>query len=114
MNLAIEMMSSEQLDRVAGGTMEELQNLSRAIAGNVALQGLASIGSALPFGSRLSKTIVTDILDKVGIEANIDVNTLGFLGFGIGEKNNTYKDKVSGRSLTHRQVLNILIAFNKK
>ena len=39
----------------------------------------------------------------MGIEADISV---GFCGTGIGSKNNTYKDKETGKSLTHAEVLN--------
>ena len=101
-----EMMSSEQLDEVAGGKLKELQELTDELIDNLFLKGMAAFSGSLPFSSKLMKSEVTKILDKIGIEANIDVNTLGFFSFGIGEKNNTYKDKATGESLTHQQVLN--------
>ena len=47
----------------------------------------------------------------MGIEANIDVSFMGVFGFGIGEKHNTYKDKATGESLTHKQVLDRIKNF---
>ena len=101
-----EILAEEQLDGVAGGTLGELQQLTDELIDNLWLKGMAAFSGSLPFASKAMKSEVTKILDKMGIEANIDVNTLGFLGFNIGEKNNTYKDKFTGESLTHRQVLN--------
>lgn len=101
-----EILNEEQLDGVAGGNLRELQELTDELIDNLFLKGMAAFSGSLPFASKAMKSEVTKILDKIGIEANIDVNTFGFLGFNIGEKNNTYKDKVTGKSLTHQQVLN--------
>lgn len=101
-----EMMSEEQLDTVAGGTVWELQDLAREMMNNLFFEGMATLSLMVPGNSKLMKSEVTKKLDKIGIEANIDVNFLGSLGFGIAEKNNTYKDKVTGKSLTHQQILN--------
>ena len=101
-----EILNEEQLDQVAVGTLKELQQLTDELIDNLFLKGMVAFSGAIPFASKAMKSEVTKILDKIGIEANIDVNTLGFLGFRIGEKNNTYKDKVTGKSLTHRQGLN--------
>ena len=106
-----ELLNEEQLDRIAGGNLEELQQLTDELIDNLWLKGMAAFSGSLPFASKAMKSEVTKILDKMGIEANIDVNTLGFLGFNIGEKNNTYKDKFTGKSLTHQQVLNRIKNF---
>jgi len=54
------------------------------------------------------KKIAIYDLANIGIEANIDI---GVLGTGIGEKHNTYKDNVNGKSLTHAQVLERIKAY---
>ena len=106
-----EILTEEQLDGVAGGTVWELEELARAMMNNLFLEGMTTLSLFVPGNSKLLKSEVTKTLDKIGVKADIDVNTLGFLGFNIGEKNNTYKDKFTGESLTHRQVLNRIKNF---
>ena len=101
-----EILNEEQLDSVAGGTVWELEELARTMMNNLFFEGMATLSLLVPGNSKLMKSEVTKMLNKIGVEADIDVNFMGSLGFGIGEKNNTYKDKFTGESLTHKQVLN--------
>lgn len=50
----------------------------------------------------IAHNLTIGLLDKLGIKANID---LGLCGTGIGEKNNTYTDKATGKALSHAEVL---------
>ena len=104
-------VTDEQLDQVTGGTVEELRDLTDALVDNRFFKGIVTFSAALPISSKAIKAEVTNILDSMGIEANIDVSFMGVFGFGIGEKHNTYKDKATGESLTHKQVLDRIKNF---
>ena len=98
-----EMMTMEQLDNVAGGTIAELKELVGALQSNSVARGLGKAYSHIPAVSEAIKYGVAKELFKMGIEADISV---GFCGTGIGSKNNKYRDTSTGKSLTHAEVLN--------
>lgn len=94
-------MTADQLDDVAGGTEKEMRELeafgrdggyrARAKEANIALK-------TLTFGH-------TDALSQLGIEADL---SYGFLGTGLGSKNNTYRDKETGQMILHSEVVEYL------
>lgn len=107
--MTTEMMTMEQLDNVAGGTIAELKELVEALQSNSVARGLGKAYSHIPAVSEAIKYGVARDLFNMGIEADISV---GFCGTGIGSKNNTYKDNANGKSLTHAQVLERIKAYS--
>ena len=99
-----EMMTLEQLDMVAGGTIAELKELVGALQSNSVARGLGKAYSHIPAVSEAVKYGVARDLFNMGIEADISV---GFCGLGIGSKNNKYWDISKGgfKPMTHAQVL---------
>ncbi len=87
----MEKMNMDELNAISGGRVQEYKEIESAISKNpsaVALNG--------------GNDGVADILGKMGIDA--DINT-GLLGTGINSKTNVYKDKETGKVLTHEQVI---------
>lgn len=86
-----------ELNQVAGGTVKELEELVDACG------AMATFQTHIPLSNRADAAYVKDYLrDKIGIDANI---SLGVAGTGLFSKHNTYKDRYTGRSLTHKEVL---------
>lgn len=87
----------DELNAVAGGTVKELEELVEACG------AMASFQTHIPISNKADASYVKDYLrDKIGIEANISI---GILGTGLRSKHNTYKDIYTGRSMTHKEVL---------
>ena len=109
-NLKGEMMSAEQLDQVAGGTIAELKELVEALQSNSVARGLGKAYSHIPGVSEAIKYGVARDLFNMGIESDISV---GFCGTGIGFKNNKYWDISNGgfKPMTHAQVLEKIKAY---
>ena len=90
-------VSADQLDDVAGGTEREMTDLEFLMKKGFYNKRLEEVnkGSIFKFGH-------TDILGKLGIEADLSG---GFLGTGLGSKNNTYRDKETGQMILHSEVV---------
>lgn len=90
-------LNKNELNQVAGGTVKELEELVEACG------AMATFQTHVPISNRADAAYVKDYLrDKIGIEANI---SLGVVGTGWLSEHNTYKDRYTGRSLTHEEVL---------
>lgn len=90
-------LNKNELNQVTGGTVEELEELVEACG------AMATFQTHIPISNRADAAYVKDYLrDKIGIEANISI---GIAGTGWLSKHNTYKDRYTGRSLTHEEVL---------
>ena len=101
---AEEILLDEEMEKVSGGTVGELKELSDAILGNSKLKILGKIESHVPLLNGELADIVEDTLkDHVNVDADI---SLGALGTGICSKKNTYRDFKTRQILTHQEVLN--------
>ena len=90
-------LNQNELNQVAGGTVKELEELVEACG------AMATFQTHVPISNKADAAYVKDYLrDKIGIEANISI---GVVGTGLFSKHNTYKDIYTGRSLTHKEVL---------
>ena len=90
-------LSNNELTKVAGGTVKELEELLDACG------AMATFQTHIPISNKADAAYVKDYLhDKIGIDANISI---GVVGTGLFSKHNTYKDRYTGRSLTHEEVL---------
>ena len=90
-------LNQNELNQVAGGTIKELEELVEACG------AMATFQTHVPISNKADAAYVKDYLrDKIGIEANISI---GVVGTGLFSKHNTYKDIYTGRSLTHKEVL---------
>ena len=97
-----EIMSMEQLDSVAGGTVDEFDELVSAFAKYPALKHVAGLAVHIPGANELTTDLVQRALYQIGIEAEID---LGLCGTGIMSKPNKYTSVATGQSLSHKEVL---------
>ena len=99
----------ESLDGISGGTVGELEDLTKAMVSNPTLKKLGSFDTHVPGANRIIANEVEKILQKdLKIDADI---SLGFLGTGAGSKNNTYRDMTNGQYISHQEVLNRLAKF---
>ncbi|MBR3498239.1 MAG: hypothetical protein IKO05_04525 [Selenomonadaceae bacterium] len=108
--MTTEMMTMEQLDNVAGGTIAELKELVGAMQSNSFIRGFGKVCSHIPAVSEAIKYGVARDLFNMGIESDI---SFGFCGLGIGSKNNKYWDISNGgfKPMTHAQVLEKIKAY---
>lgn len=97
-----EIMSLEQLDAVAGGTVDEFDELVTAFAKHPALKHAVGLAVHVPGANELTTDLVQRALYQIGIEADID---LGLCGTGIMSKPNKYTSVATGASLSHEEVL---------
>ena len=105
-----EQLSDAELEKVAGGTVKELEDLSKEILGNPTLKSLGKIESHIPVVNRGIADAVEGILkDQLNIDADI---SLGFLGTGAGSSKNTYRDMKTGQYITHQDVLDRIKQFS--
>lgn len=100
---AEEILLDEEMEKVSGGTVGELKDLTNAMLGNSKFKLLSNTESHVPGVNR----IVADSVEKMLQEdLNIDAKiSLGFLGTGAGSKNNTYRDMTNGQYISHAEVL---------
>ena len=90
-------LNRNELAEVAGGTVKELEELVDACG------AMATFQTHIPISNRADASYVKDYLrNKIGIDANI---SLGVAGTGLFSKHNTYKDIYTGRSMSHKEVL---------
>ena len=105
-----EQLSDAELEKVAGGTVKELEELTEAIVSNSTLKFLGKANSHVPGANRLVADAVEGILkDQLNIDADI---SLGFLGTGAGSSKNTYRDMKTGQYITHQDVLDRIKQFS--
>ena len=104
------MMNEEELENVSGGTVSELEDLTKAIVSNPTLQFLGKANSHIPGANRLVADAVEGILkDQLNIDADI---SLGAFGLGIASAKNTYRDMETGKYMTHAEVLDRIKQFS--
>lgn len=105
-------LNMDELDQVSGGTVMEFAQICELIC-KVKIDG-SGIFSAIqtafekgkPFMPLVNDGMVRDVKgilkNKFGIKAKI---SLGDFGTGICSRNNEYNDLITGKTLTHDQVL---------
>ena len=109
LKLQNEVLTMGALDEVSGGTVSELEDLTKAMVSNPTLKKLGSFDSHVPGANRIIADQVEGVLQKdLKIDADI---SLGFLGTGAGSKNNTYRDMTNGQYISHQEVLDRLAKF---
>ena len=109
LKLQNEVLTTEALDAVSGGTVRELEDLTKAIVSNSSLKKLGSFETHIPGANRIIADQVEGVLQKdLKIDADI---SLGFLGTGAGSKNNTYRDMTNGQYISHQEVFNRIAKF---
>ena len=102
-NAELEKMSDEELEAVAGGTVGEFEELTKAIVSNPTLKKLGGFDSHVPaLNGLLANQVEKFLQDNLQIDADI---SLGFLGTGAGSKNNKYVDMTTGKYISHEEVL---------
>ena len=109
MKLQNEVLGIEELDEVSGGTVCELEDLTKAMVSNPTLKKLGSFDTHIPGANRIIANEVEDIL-QTNLKIDADIS-LGFLGTGAGSKNNTYRDMTNGQYISHQEVLDRLAKF---
>ncbi len=109
MNLKNEVMSFEELEKVAGGTVGELEDLVVAILDKYpGMKELSVVAVHTPGGNRLVADEVEKILKR---DLNIDADiSLGVGGTGLWSRSNYYRDISSGKRLSHGEVLKRIAA----
>ena len=103
-----EMLSAEQLDQVAGGTIAELKELVNAMQSNPVVKGFGKVCSHIPVVNEGLKLGVFKDLREIGILADIDT---GWFCTGAWSDKNRYWDINTKKSLTHAQVLERIRAY---
>ena len=100
---ADEILNAQELEKVSGGTVAELKDLTKAIVSNPTLKKLGGFQSHVPGVNGLIADQVEKVLQEdLKIDANI---SLGFLGTGAGSSKNTYRDMKTGQYISHAEVL---------
>ena len=104
-----EMLNAEELENVSGGTVGELEDLTKAIVSNPTLKFLGKAGAHVPGANRISADAVETLLkDQFNIDTNI---SLGLFGTGAASAKNTYRDMKTGQYITHADVLDRIKQF---
>ena len=103
-------INEEALAQVAGGTVKEYEELVSAFANNPVLKKIAGLSVHVPGANKVTVGLVESVLGEMNIDAEID---LGFLGTGLGSKNNKYSDRRTGQSMTHGQVIDRIRSYTK-
>lgn len=97
-----EIMSEEQLDQVAGGTVGEFEDILVAFAKQGVFKKTNAASAHIPVINQGIAEGVEALLGEIGIKADID---LGYGGTGVGSGKNTYTDANSGHPISHAEVL---------
>ena len=106
----LETLNDEELEKVVGGTIAELKDLSNAILENSNLKSLGKIEAHVPGVNRMVADAVEKILKE---DLNVDADiSLGLLGTGAGSSKNTYRDMTTGQYITHQEVLDRIKQFS--
>ena len=112
-NAELEKLSDEELEKVAGGTVGELEDLTGAMLSNWSVLEKFGKGAAhVPGTNHLLAREITNIL-KNDLEISADID-LGWGGTGMGSGANTYKDISTGRKLSHGEVLDRIKNADKR
>ena len=107
---AEEMLNTEELEKVAGGKVAELEELADAIVHNPTLKFLGKAGAHVPGANRISADAVETLLkDQLNIDADI---SLGLFGTGAVSAKNTYRDMKTSQYITHAEVLDRIKQFS--
>ena len=108
---ADEMLTDDELDNVAGGTVGELEDLASAMADFPVIKQIGVGVAHIPGANHALAAGVADILkNQMGIRADID---LGWGGTGLNSDPNTYTEISTGRRLSHSEVLNRIKSMSK-
>ena len=102
-----EILSDAELEKVAGGTVQQCEEIQSAVLNNPALKEIFDGYTSAPgvIGGKLSDDIrLENVLKTVGIDASLN-RTHGTM---FDNFQNQYKDSATGKNLTHAEVLNIL------
>ena len=100
---AEEILLDEEMENVSGGTVGELEDLTKAIVRNPTLKFLGKAGAHVPGANRISADAVETLLkDQLNIDADI---SLGLFGTGAASAKNTYRDMTTGKYITQAEVL---------
>jgi hypothetical protein len=103
-------INEEALEMVAGGTVKEYEEIVSAFANNPTLKKIAGLSVHVPGANEATVGLVKGVLGEMNIDADID---LGYLGTGLGSKNNKYTDRISGQSMSHSQVIARIRRYTK-
>ena len=110
-NEGLELMSDEELEKVAGGTVGELADLAGAMADFPVIKQIGVGVAHTPGANYALAAAVADILkNQMGISADI---SLGFAGTGLNSDPNTYTEISTGKRLSHSEVLDRISKMDK-
>ena len=114
---ANEILTDEQLDNVNGGTCAQLHELTKALTSNNAIlkfcAGAAELATKYKAGCIANIPLsyaMEGLLGDLGVKAYVSV---GWLGTGANEVENSYKNKVTGASYSHAEVLDRVKNYGK-
>ena len=101
---ANEILIDEEMEKVSGGTVGELEQIMRTFYKNSTCRDFVSgMSTHFPGASILTAEYIESFMSKeMGIDANISV---GVGGTGAWSKKNTYRDIKTGKFLSHDEVL---------
>lgn len=109
MVLKNEVLSFEELEKVSGGTVGELKDLTNALVSNPFFNKLGKFESHVPGVNRIVADSVEKVLQEdLKIDADI---SLGLFGTGAGSKNNSYRDMKTNQFISHAEVLDRIKKF---
>ena len=91
-------MNEMELNKVAGGTVREFDELLSAVSDNPIVRGAAKLDSHAPVANVYIARVIENERLKIGLDAHID---LGFAGTGIGSGHNKYR--LNGKSISHKE-----------
>jgi hypothetical protein len=74
------------------------------------LKKIAGLSVHVPGANKITVGLVEGVLGELQVDAEID---LGYLGTGLGSKNNKYTDRRTGKSMSHGQVINRIRSYTK-
>ena len=102
--LAEEILLDDEMEKVSGGTVVELEQIVRTFFKNSDFKdSLGALSTHLPGASILTAEYNESFMsNEMGIDANISV---GVGGTGIFSKKNTYRDIKTGKFISHDEVL---------
>lgn len=103
-------LNEEALAMVAGGTVREYDEIVSAFANNPILKKITGLSVHVPCANKATVGLVEGVLGEMQIDADID---LGYLGTGLGSKNNKYTDRRTGNAMSHGQVINRIRSYTK-
>lgn len=101
--MAMNKINEAELNRVAGGTVGEFEELLSAFATNSAMKGYFKAVAHIP-GVNIAeaKIIESWMSENMHIDADI---SLGLGGTGLLSKHNSYRDTRTGQYLSQSEVL---------